>query len=174
LFATCVSAVALMTFLPIDAPSSAASAVALLCFGLAATLTRWRVGVSADRWGLGVMFAASLLAVCVGMEVVAFALTRAGGAFAVSSAIGCVVAGLGYGGVQSLSLVAALRRVADSAVAGASAVWNIAFDAGLGLCALAIGITAGAVGMALTFVLCAMLLVAFAPLANVVGRARPG
>jgi predicted MFS family arabinose efflux permease len=174
LFTTSVCAVGLMTFLSIDAPSSDAAAVALLGFGLAATVTRWRAGVSVDRWGLAGLLAVSALAVSVGMTVVAISLLLDGTAFGITSTIGCLLAGLGYGGVQTLSLMAALRRVADSAVAGASAVWNIAFDSGIGVGALMIGLTAGAIGMSWTFVLIAVLLALVSPVSRIAGRPPTG
>jgi predicted MFS family arabinose efflux permease len=170
LFATCVCAVGLMTFLPIAAPSSGAAAAALFGFGVAATATRWRIGVFAERIGLGPLFLASAVAVGGGMVAVAVSLTHGDTAFAATCAVGCVLAGLGYGGVQSLSLMSSLRRVPEQAVAGASAIWNIAFDAGLGLGALAIGLVAAAAGMSTTFVFCAVGLAAAAPIAMIAGR----
>jgi predicted MFS family arabinose efflux permease len=170
LFATCVCAVGLMTFLPIAAPSSGAAAAALLAFGLCATVTRWRIGVFAERLGLGRLFLASAVAVAAGTVAVGLSLRLSGEPFATTSAVGCAVAGLGYGGIQTLSLISSLRRVPQHAVAGASAIWNIAFDAGLGVGALVIGLLAAVAGMSTTFVLCAVGLAAAAPMTRIAGR----
>jgi predicted MFS family arabinose efflux permease len=173
LFFTCVCAVGVMTFLPIDAPSGGAAPVALLGFGLTATLVRWRVGLWSERWGVPELFGASAVAMAVGAAVVGMSLMTSGVVFVACCAVGCLLAGVGYGGVQTLSLATALHRTPPSATAGASAVWNIAFDSGLGLGALAIGMIAAAgVGVAMTLVLCAGVLTATVPLARASARDR--
>jgi predicted MFS family arabinose efflux permease len=174
LFATCICAIGLMTFLPIAAPSSGAAATALLVFGVCATATRWRIGVVAERVGLGRLFFASAVAVAAGTVAVGLSLRLDGGAFAATSAGGCALAGLGYGGIQTLSLMSSLRRVPPHAVAGASAIWNIAFDGGLGLGALIIGLVAAAAGMSATFVICAVALAAAAPITRIAAQPMAG
>jgi predicted MFS family arabinose efflux permease len=170
LFFTCVCAIGVMTFLPIDAPVEGAAPAALLGFGLTATLVRWRIGVWSDRWGIGALFGASAAAMAVGAATVGASLTASGAVFVVCCALGCLLAGVGYGGVQTLSLVSALHRTPPNATAGASAVWNMAFDSGLGLGALAIGVVAGTgVGVAMTLVGCAVVLSAAVPIARATG-----
>jgi predicted MFS family arabinose efflux permease len=82
------------------------------------------------------------------------------------------VAGVGYGAAQSLTLVSAFARTGAHARATASAVWNVAFDAGTAVGAVLIGaLTATSLGIWGSFAVLAALAVGVVPLAF--ASARP-
>lgn len=130
----------LVTYLPIERPQGLAATVALLVFGVLTALSRWRVGVLADRMGTGVLLPASVLLTAGGLAGVGGALATGADAGLLAAAGVC---GVGYGAVQNLTLVVAFARVGPGGTASASAVWNAAFDAGTGVGAVAVGAVAG-------------------------------
>jgi len=170
----CVPATGLITFLPIEAPDGALAATALLAFGVAALLVRWRIGRIADRKGVGLPMVCSLAAVAIGMIVVAAGLMTSHASADFAVLVGITVAGLGYGGIQNLSLVAAFRRAGSGGAMTASAVWNVAFDTGIGVGAVTVGVLAEGWGIPTTYLFCAALVVAAVPLARVAARPASG
>ncbi|MEU6644206.1 MFS transporter [Saccharomonospora sp. NPDC046836] len=122
---------ALATFLPIVV-TSPASALALFVVPCAAMLARWAAGHLGDRMaGAGRMLPAGLA--CAGIGLAAFALLAA---YPLPAVLAVALFGIGFGVVQNDALVAMFAR----APAGpASVAWNVAFDAGQGLGAVAVG-----------------------------------
>jgi hypothetical protein len=85
--------------------------------------------------------------------------------------LGAAVFGAGYGATQNLTLLAAFARAGAAGTTTASAMWNIAFDAGTAFGALALGILAAGIGLDWTYVVVAGLLAAAVPLASAAARA---
>jgi predicted MFS family arabinose efflux permease len=169
----CVAVSGYVTFLPIELDDSRRASSALLVFGLTALVVRWRIGVLADRVGLSYLLPAAVLATAVGMLAVGLALPASHTWLLM---VGSAVAGVGYGGIQNLTLVASFVRAGSNGAMSASAVWNISFDTGLAVGAVVIGVIADAgVGIPGTYVACAVALVLAVPLARaaVPSRWRP-
>jgi predicted MFS family arabinose efflux permease len=79
-------------------------------------------------------------------------------------AAGAVLLGLGFGVAQNASLTLMFERVSPSGYDMVSAVWNLAYDAGLGLGAAGFGVLAARAGYAGAFGIAgAFVLVALAP-----------
>jgi predicted MFS family arabinose efflux permease len=167
LFVVTLAGGGLVTFLPIERPDGVLATVALLLFGLTGALTRWRAGLLADRLGSRRLMPLALVAAAVGMVLTAVGLW-AGPVWVV---LGSAVFGAGFGATQNLTLLAAFARAGEAGTTTASAMWNIAFDAGTAVGALALGLLAAGVGLDRTYVVVAGLLAAAVPLASAAARA---
>lgn len=161
---------ALVTFLPMSVREAAP--VALFTVGATMLLARWASGVVGDRIGVagrqlppGVLFgAAGLLAVtgAVAWDI---------GALAV---LGALLFGVGYGVTQNDSIVVMFQRVPPQRYGLASAVWNIAMDAGYGLGAVLIGALVSGPGFVAAFaVTFGLVLVVLAPAVLAARRGKP-
>jgi predicted MFS family arabinose efflux permease len=75
------------------------------------------------------------------------------------------VVGLCYGGLQNLTLVVAFEAVTPRQTRVASAVWNVGFDAGTGLGAVAVGLIAAGASFSLALLVTAAASLATLPLA---------
>ena len=128
----------LVTYLPIQRPSGAIAAGALLVFGVATALSRWRAGVLVDRLGSALLLPLSVVAAALGLGGVAACLLG-GPSYDALLLVSAFVFGLGYGGVQNITLVVAFARAGAAGAPTASAVWNGAFDTGTALGAVAVG-----------------------------------
>lgn len=168
LFAVTLAGGALMTFLPQFTGSTALSVTALLVLGLVAALGRWLVGRVADRHGAARMLAPMLMVTVAGLLLTALALLGAGQRARPALLLAAMaVAGLGYGSLQNLTLVAAFSRVAASEYAAASAIWNVGFDAGTGLGAVLVGLVAARTSFGVGFLVTAAFALAALPLTRV-------
>jgi predicted MFS family arabinose efflux permease len=166
LFAVTLAGGGLVTFLPIGRPDGVLATVALLVFGVAGALSRWRAGLLVDRVGTGRLLPSTLLLGATGMAVVGLGL-RTGDAVVL---LGAALFGAGYGAVQNLTLVTAFARAGEGGTTTASALWNASFDAGTALGALALGLVVAGVGLSWTHLLVAALLVAALPVARAAAR----
>ncbi|MFB9636410.1 MFS transporter [Streptomyces spiralis] len=136
---------AILTFTPSLLSDATAVYVALLAFTATAALCRWRFGHVADRKGAAPAIAPLLLAGAAGLAVIGAGTARglgAGGPVLVVA--GMLVVGVAYGGLQNLTLVHAFAAAGEPARSSVSVAWNIGFDAGTGLGALAAGALATA------------------------------
>jgi predicted MFS family arabinose efflux permease len=78
--------------------------------------------------------------------------------------IGTVLLGLGFGVAQNASLALMFERVSVAGYDMVSALWNLAYDAGMGLGAAGFGVIAAQTGYAAAFGLtAALMLAALAP-----------
>jgi predicted MFS family arabinose efflux permease len=169
LFVVTLSGGGVMTFLPQAVASPwGASAGLFVLTGLAA-VSRWWVGRLGDRRGadrlmppLLALTAAGLVLLAAGVE------TQAVWVVLVSMAL----VGTGYGALQNVTLVSAFGQVTPRHFGAASAVWNIGFDAGTGLGAVAVGLVATAAGFPAGFVLSALVVAACIPLSLRLVRPR--
>jgi predicted MFS family arabinose efflux permease len=92
---------------------------------------------------------------------------------AVLLAGGAVLVGFGFGLVQNDSMVTMFAAAGAARYGRASAVWNIAYDAGTGAGAVGLGAVAQLFGFQASFAAGALLLVLVAPLTRGSAR-RPG
>ncbi len=151
---------AVITFTPQMVPGAGASTVGLLLMGLVAAASRWRVGALADRRGAEPFVAPLVLLTAAATALTAWSVATPPrvAVFLVAMAL----VGLCYGALQNLTLVLAFGAVSRRHHNLASAVWNVGFDAGTGLGAVAVGALAvrGSFAVALTAVagvaLCAL------------------
>ncbi len=123
----------LITYLPLDF-EPAVAALALLVMGLAATVTRWFAGRYADRRDSRVLIVPALALAAIGLVIVLFAAPLA---IAVSLVIvGSLVFGLAFGVLQNTSIHLMLGATGPSGYGAVNAVWNVAYNTGVGIGAL--------------------------------------
>ncbi len=166
LFVVTLAGGGLVTFLPIERPDGVLATVALLLFGVTGAVTRWRAGMLADRLGSRLLLPLALVIASVGLALTGAGLW-AGDAWVL---VGAAFFGAGYGAVQNLTLLAAFARAGDNGTTTASAMWNISFDAGTAIGALALGFLAAGIGLDWTYVVVGALLAAVVPLASAAAR----
>jgi predicted MFS family arabinose efflux permease len=156
---TAMGAGIVVTFLPLATRGSGGlAAPALFANAVATTLARWWAGRYGDKHGQSGLLVAGVVACAVGMLALAF------GASPAPVAAGAVLLGLGFGAAQNASLSLMFERVSVSGYDMVSAVWNLAYDAGLGLGAAGFGVLAARAGYAGAFgIAAALMLVALAP-----------
>lgn len=147
--ATTIAAGAIVTFLPlaVSHASGTLAAFGLLVQAGAATLTRWWAGRHGDRHGSARLLEPAVFVSALGMIALVY----------VSNSIvviaGMALFGAGFGVAQNASLAMMFERTPPSGYDTVSALWNLAYDAGLGLGAAGFGVIAARIGYPLTFVL---------------------
>ncbi|WP_369364188.1 MFS transporter [Streptomyces sp. CG4] len=158
--ATALAAGILVTFLPLAVPRTSAgtATAALLVQSVASTAARWAAGRYGDRRGSGQLVIPGLLLSATGMSVMA----------AVSSPVavlgGALVFGTGFGAAQNATLTLMYSRVPRASYGTVSALWNLAYDGGMGVGAAGFGFVAGHTGYAWAFTLTGLLMLgALAP-----------
>lgn len=146
----------LVTYLALAVPEEARNVAALGLFvqAVCTTFTRWGAGWLGDRVGSERLLAPSMLLAAAGM----LCLVASGSATAVL--VGMALFGLGLGGAQNASLAVMFTRAPRDRVAQVSVIWNIAYDAGMGVGAIGFGLVSGVTGYPWGFALVAMLLFA--------------
>jgi predicted MFS family arabinose efflux permease len=151
---TAVGAGIVATFLPLAmAPGhSGVVAAALFIQPAAATAFRWLAGRSADRRGAADLVLPGLIASAAGMLIIALIDVPA------AVVAGAAVFGAGFGITQSATLTLMYSRVPASGYATVSALWNVAYDAGMGIGAIGFGVVAGLTGYGWAFALTAILM----------------
>jgi predicted MFS family arabinose efflux permease len=154
---TAMGAGIVVTFLPLATRASGGlAAPALFANATASTLARWWAGRYGDRHGQSGLLVLGVVACAAGMLALAL------GPGPAPVAAGAVLLGLGFGVAQNASLTLMFEGVSPSGYDMVSAVWNLAYDAGLGLGAAGFGVVAaragytGAFGIAGAFVLVAL------------------
>jgi len=155
----------IVTFLPLAVARTDAgvAALALLVQPAAAIAGRWLAGRRGDRRGPAALLVPGVVAATAGM--LALSLT------AVPAAViaGAAVFGLGFGVTQNVTQTLMYDRVPESAYGAASALWNLAYDGGMGLGAAGFGVLALHTGYPIAFALTAAILPA---MLLAVGRTR--
>ncbi|MFL5493460.1 MAG: MFS transporter [Gemmatimonadales bacterium] len=156
---TAMGAGIVVTFLPLATRGSGGlAAPALFANATAATLARWGAGRYGGRHGQSGLLVLGVVACAAGMLALAF------GAGPAPVAAGAVLLGLGFGVAQNASLTLMFERVSPSGYDMVSAVWNLAYDAGLGLGAAGFGVVAARGGYVGAFgITAALMLAALAP-----------
>ncbi|MFJ9708047.1 MFS transporter [Streptomyces sp. NPDC101234] len=140
--ATATAAGILVTFLPlaVGRASSGVVPVALFVQPAAATVTRWLAGRLGDRHGSARLVLPGLLLSAAGVLVTA--------ATGVPAAVigGTALFGAGFGVAQNATLALMYARVPASSYGTVSALWNLAYDGGMGVGAAGFGVLAGLTG----------------------------
>jgi len=169
--ATAMAAGVVVTFLPLAVTRNAGNVAALALFAqaVAATVTRWWAGRHGDRHGSAKLLIPALLVSAAGL----FAEAMLGSPIAV--VLGMVVFGAGFGVAQNASLILMFERVQPSGYDTASALWNLAYDAGLGVGGAGFGVLVAQTGYSAAFACTAVLmLVALVPALRDRARAVSG
>lgn len=143
----------LVTFLPLAVAgrTAAVATAALFAQPAAATLARLGAGRHGDRHGHARFLRLGVLLSAAGMASLAATGTPA----AVIG--GAAVFGAGFGLLQNSTLALMYARTAPSGYDAVSAVWNAAYDAGMGIGAIGMGLVTGHLGYPVTFLLTAAL-----------------
>ncbi|WP_063767831.1 MFS transporter [Streptosporangium roseum] len=155
IFATVtLAAGALLTFLPMAVPAEShqVAAGALLVQSCAAPLARWGAGWYGDRHGAARLLVPAVLAATVGTAV----LIWVGSPVAVI--VGMGLFGLGFGLAQNVTLALMFERAPESDFGRVSALWNLAYDGGMGVGAVAFGLLTVPMGYPVGFAVTAIVL----------------
>lgn len=170
LCATTIAGGAVVTILPI-ARAEVLATVGLLVFAVSGALARWQAGVQVDRPGRTWLLPGACALTIAGLLVLAAGLSEQSDAVVL---VACALLGIGYGAVQSLTLVVSFARTSSRERSVASAVWNGAFDAGTATGAFLIGaLGAAGVGWWGAFAVLAALVAFVIPAAVSSTRHRP-
>jgi predicted MFS family arabinose efflux permease len=159
--ATTVAAGVIVTYLPVAVPQASRSLVvlALLIQPAASMLMRCYAGRYGDRRGATGLLLPGVLIAAAG--VVTLALTTIPAAVLA----GALLFGAGFGVAQNASLAVMYARVPASEYTTVSAVWNAAYDAGMGVGAAGFGVLATATGYSAAFALTAAVMLSVLALA---------
>jgi MFS family permease len=158
--ATTMAAGIVVTFLPLAATRATAGlvALALLIQPAVSTVARWLAGRYGDRHGTAGLIIPGVAVSAAGVLMLALTTTPA----AVIG--GAVVFGAGFGVAQNATLSLMYARVPESGYGTVSALWNLAYDAGMGVGAAGFGAVAVQAGYPASFALtAALMLAALAP-----------
>jgi len=153
-----IAAGIIVTFVPLAVTGSASVAVlALFAQSAAATLSRCLAGWYGDRHGPARLLIPGLVSASLGMLLLALTAVPA------VLIAGSLIFGLGFGVAQNASLSLMYERVPASGYDAVSALWNLSYDAGMGLGAAGFGLVAGFTGYPVAFaaVAAAMLIALF-------------
>ncbi|MFE2275213.1 MFS transporter [Streptomyces lavendulae] len=147
-FAAMVSGI-VVTFLPLAVRGAGTGSVAVALFvqPAAATAGRWLAGRLGDRRGSACLVLPGLLLSAAGT------LLMAATAEPVAVVVAAGVFGTGFGILQNATLTLMYARVPTAGYGTVSAVWNIAYDVGMGVGAVAFGWLAAATGYPWAFAL---------------------
>ncbi|MEU3830829.1 MFS transporter [Streptomyces sp. NPDC029080] len=167
---TAVAAGIIVTFLPLAVAASGSTTVAVALFvqPAATTVARWLAGRRGDRRGAGGLVLPGLLLSAVGTLLMA----PTGSSVAVVVGVG--VFGAGFGIAQNSTLTLMYTRVSAAGYGTVSALWNLAYDAGMGIGAAAFGPLAAGTGYPWAFALTgAAMLTAVVQARDDTGRTPP-
>jgi MFS family permease len=155
--AATIAAGVLDSFLPLakGIPSNLCSA-ALLVQAITATLTRWQAGKHGDRYGHARLLIPALAVAAIGMAAM-MVLGSPAMIFA-----GMVLFGAGFGVIENATLALLIEQLPE---AKASALWNLAYDAGYGAGPAVFGLICVRTGYPVAFALTGALILAAVPLA---------
>jgi predicted MFS family arabinose efflux permease len=159
-----------VTFLPLATARAGGglAPLALLVHAVAATVSRWWAGRHGDRHGRRRLLGPAVLTAAAGVLASAL-VTRPAAVIA-----GMVLFGAGFGAAQNASLTLMLERVPRSGYSTASALWNLAYDAGVGVGATGMGVVAAGAGYPAAFAVTAALMVVALATAGRGGAGRAG
>ena len=165
LLAVTLAGGAVITFTPQMVGSPSVAAGGLLLMGLSAALSRWRVGVFADRYGAQRFLVPLVPLTGLGMALVSWSVADSDAVRVGSFLVAMLVVGLCYGGLQNLTLVISFAAVSRRHHNLASSVWNVGFDAGTALGSVAVGAIAELTSFGAAFLCAGAVAVATLPLA---------
>ncbi|MFC9080389.1 MFS transporter [Streptomyces sp. NPDC057062] len=156
---TAIGAGIIVTFLPVAVPASLSGLVAVTLFAqpAMATVARWFAGRYGDRHGPARLVLPGLLASSAGLLVTSVTTSP------VAVLAGVAVFGAGFGVAQNATLTLMYARVPESGYGTVSALWNVAYDGGMGLGAVGFGAAAHTRYPAAFALTAAVMLVALVP-----------
>jgi MFS family permease len=153
--ATTVSAGVVAAFLPLTAGvSGGTAALGLLVQAVASTAARWWAGRYGDRHGHGGLLVPGLLAAAAGMTLLIWVTAPA------VLLAGMVLFGTGFGICQNVTFTLMISRVPVTGYGTASALWNLAYDAGYGAGPMVFGVFVACTGYPLAFAATGLLMLA--------------
>ena len=155
--AATIAAGVLDSFLPLakGIPSNLASA-ALLVQAITATLSRWQAGRHGDRYGHARLLIPALAVAALGMA----AMIVLGSPVMLFA--GMVLFGAGFGAIENTTFALLIEHLPE---AKASALWNLAYDAGYGAGPAVFGLICVSTGYPAAFALTGALILATLPVA---------
>ena len=155
--AATIAAGVLDSFLPLakGIPSNLASA-ALLVQAITATLSRWQAGKHGDRYGHVRLLIPALTVAALGMA----AMMVLGSPVVIFA--GMVLFGAGFGVIENATFALLIEQLPE---AKASALWNLAYDAGYGAGPAVFGLICVSTGYPAAFALTGALILATLPAA---------
>jgi predicted MFS family arabinose efflux permease len=155
--AATIAAGVLDSFLPLakGIPSNLCSA-ALLVQAITATLSRWQAGKRGDRYGHARLLIPALAVAALGMA----AMIVLGSPVVLFA--GMVLFGAGFGVIENATFALLIEQLPE---AKASALWNLAYDAGYGAGPAAFGLICVRTGYPAGFALTGVLILAAVPVA---------
>jgi MFS family permease len=158
IFAACtIAAGVLDSFLPLaKGVSSNLSSAALLVTAVTATLSRWQAGRQGDRYGHARLLIPALVVTALGMAAMIWLSSP------VLVFVSMVLFGAGFGVIESATFALLIEQLPE---AKASALWNLAYDAGYGAGPAGFGLVAARTGYPAAFALTGVLVLAVLPAA---------
>jgi MFS family permease len=166
--ASTVAGGVVVSFLPLaTGVSGNVAAAGLLVQALTATISRWWAGRRGDRTGHARLLVPALAIASLGM------ITMLGLASPAAVIAGMCLFGIGFGIGQNATFALMIDRMPPSGAGTASALWNLAYDAGYGAGPAAFGLLVGHTGYPAAFALTAALMLAALPAARREGSAVP-
>lgn len=152
--ATATAAGVIFTFVPLAITHASGNLAALALFAQAVTATasRWWAGHHGDRHGSGRLLIPSVVASAAGLLALVLIDSP------VAIILGMLVFGAGFGVAQNASLSLMFERVSPAGYDTVSAIWNLAYDAGLGIGGVAFGVLAAKAGYPSAFAITAVLM----------------
>lgn len=165
LLAVTLAGGALITFAPQLVESPLEGLMGLLLLTATAALVRWAVGPLADRHGIRPFLWPLVTLNAAGLLLVAWAVAPTDGVHAGLFLTGMAVVGIGYGGLQNLTLGMSFLAVHRRDTVFASALWNVGFDLGTGIGAVVVGSVAAGSSFTFAFTIAAIVAIATLPLA---------
>jgi MFS family permease len=167
--ATTVSAGTVASFLPMATGVTAGvAALGLLVQAAASTVARWWAGRYGDRHSHSGLLRPGLLTAAAGMMVLIWVASPA------ALIAGMCVFGIGFGICENATFAVMIERAPVSAYGTASALWNLAYDAGYGAGPVAFGAFVGTTGYPAAFALTGVvMLVALVPAVRDSAGRRP-
>ena len=163
--AATIAAGVLDSFLPLakGIPSNL-TAAALLVQAITATLSRWQAGRHGDRYGHARLLIPALAVAALGMA----AMLMLGSPVVVFAAM--ALFGAGFGVIENATFALLIEQLPE---AQASALWNLAYDAGYGAGPAVFGLICVRTGYPAAFALTGALILAAVPFAWRERRPRP-
>ena len=153
--ATTVAAGVVASFLPLAAGVSAGVAtLGLFAQAVTATASRWWAGRRGDRHGHAGLLIPGLLTAAAGMASLIWVSAP------VVVIAGMCLFGIGFGIAQNATFALMLDRAPASGYGTASALWNLAYDAGYGTGPIVFGVFVAHTGYPVAFALTGLLILA--------------
>jgi MFS family permease len=159
--ASTVAAGVVVSFLPLaTGVSGNVAAAGLLAQALTATISRWWAGRRGDRVGHARLLVPALAIASLGMITMIWLTSP------VAVIAGMGLFGIGFGIGQNATFALMIDRMPPSGLGTASALWNLAYDAGYGAGPVLFGLLVGHTGYPAAFALTAALMLAAVPAAR--------